>query len=71
MAAYSKGNPDKGPQAHWGAHKFDKGYMSDMELSKGAYPKAMERGNDYSRLQDEIAARDAKKLKRNEFSKIA
>lgn len=66
-----KGNPDKGPQAHWGAHKFDKGYQSDNELSKGAYPKLSERGNNYSKLQDEIASRDAAKIRRSERKKIS
>lgn len=68
-----KGNPDKGPQMHEGAHHFDKGYVSDNEtlVPGGQYPGDGYRGNAYSHLQNEIIHRDSKKLKREKFTKIA
>ena len=66
-----KGNPDKGPQMHEGAHHFDKGYTSDHEMSHGGYPEDHYRGNSYLHLQNEILAKDSKKLRSDKFSKIA
>jgi hypothetical protein len=66
-----KGNPDKGPQMHEGAHHWDKGYTSDSEMSHGGYPEKQYRGNEYLRLQNEILSKDAKKLRSDKFSKIA
>lgn len=72
MAKGPKGtNPDKGPQMHEGAHHFDKGYMSDDEMSKGGYPSDSYRGNAYLSMQNEILSKDSKKLRSDKFSKIA
>lgn len=67
-------NPDKGPPMREGAHSFDKGYMSDDELfqpTKNMFPDNNERGNEYMKLNNEWQKKDAGKLARSKFSKIA
>lgn len=66
-------NPDKGPRMMEGAHHFDKGYISDNDYfaPKNEYPGDHERGNHYMQMQNEIVARDSKKLRRDKFTKIA
>jgi Golgi nucleoside diphosphatase len=67
-------NPDKGPKMIEGAHKFDKGYESDNETfapTQNMYPGAKERGNEYMKLNNEWQKKDAGKLSRQKFSKIA
>ena len=66
-----RGNPDKGPAMHEGAHKWDKGYVSDNEHFDPYPANDNQRGNPYMRLQNEIVGRDSKKLSREKFSKIA
>lgn len=67
----SKSNPDKGPQMHEGAHHWDKGYMSDKEMSHGGFPEHHMRGNNYLHLQDEILSRDGKKIAHSKRHKIS
>ncbi len=73
MSNFREKNPDKGPQMKEGKMEFDKGYMSDHEYfsPKKEYPGDTERGNEYMKHQNEIVARDSKKLKRDRFTKIA
>jgi len=54
-----------------GAHHYDKGYHSDHEMSHGGFPEHHMRGNAYLKHQNEILSRDAKKLSREKFTKIA
>lgn len=66
-----KGDPDKGPPMHEGAHHFDKGYASDNEhFDPYHHVEHPYRGNNYMSLQNEVVHRDSKKLSREKFSKI-
>lgn len=67
-------NPDKGPAMLEGAHHFDKGYDSDDERvdpTHNMFPANHERGNEYNKLNNEWQKKDAMKLGRSKFSKIA
>ena len=61
------GNPDKGPTS---PSDYDLGYKNDLSNESPYYPGGM-RGNEYTKLQNEIKHRDEKKLKREKFTKIA
>jgi hypothetical protein len=66
-------NPDRGPPMKEGPHHFDKGYTSDHDhfSPPKEYPGDHERGNQYMKHQNEIISRDSKKLRREQFTKIA
>ena len=67
-------NPDRGPPMHEGAHHFDKGYVSDEEKfspTRHEFPADHMRGNAYFDLNNEWQKKDAKKLARSKFTKIA
>lgn len=64
-------NPDRGPRMIEGAHHWDKGYVSDDEMTGGTYPEAHMRGNEYLHLQDTIRKRDRSKLERSKRHKIS
>jgi hypothetical protein len=73
-ANLKKSNPDKGPAMIEGAHKFDKGYDSDNEVfqpTNKMFPDNEHRGNEYMKLNNEWQKKDAGKLGRSKFSKIA
>ncbi len=67
-------NPDRGPPMKEGAHQFDKGYESDEETfspTRKMWPDNEQRGNEYMKLNNEWQKKDAGKLSRSKFSKIA
>lgn len=64
-------DPDHGPKMIEGAHHWDKGYMSDDEMSDGAYPERHMRGNHYLDLQDTIQRRDRTKIEHSKRHKIS
>ena len=68
-----RSNPDHGGAIREMQHSFDKGYMSDVEHAElgGKFPEAHMRGNEYLKMQNEILARDKKKIVSDKFSKIA
>lgn len=68
-------DPDKGPRMIEGAHHFDKGYTSDNEHfapTQNMWPYDDEyRGNRYMDLNNGWQKKDAGKLSRSKFSKVA
>lgn len=74
-AKHLKGtNPDRGPPMMEGAHHFDKGYDSDDEQfspTRNMFPDNDMRGNSYMQMNNEWQKKDAGKLGRSKFSKIA
>lgn len=66
-------DPDRGPKMIEGEHHYDKGYTSDHDhfSPKSEYPGDKERGNRYMEHQNEIVRKDSKKMRSDEFSKIA
>lgn len=71
--ALKNSNPDKGPKMIEGAHSFDKGYESDDEMinpTRGMFPNEM-RGNEYMKLNNDWQKKDAGKLGRSKFTKVA
>jgi len=67
-------NPDRGPPMMEGAHHFDKGYESDEETfspTRHQFPDNDMRGNSYMELNNGWQKKDAGKLGRSKFSKIA
>lgn len=67
-------DPDRGPPMHEGAHYFDKGYHSDEEEfspTRNEFPGHEMRGNAYFEMNNEWQKKDAGKLGRSKFSKIA
>ena len=72
-ASIKSKNPDRGPPMMEGAHHFDKGYVSDNEEfapTTNMFPDEM-RGHSYMSLNNEWQKKDAGKLGRSKFSKIA
>jgi len=67
------GDPDVGPEMREGMHSFNKGYVSDNDYFSppGAFNDNDMRGNRYMQNQNTIVRDDSKKLKRDQFTKIA
>lgn len=72
-AKEKRSNPDRGPAMMTGEHHFDKGYESDSDvfLRNSSYPGDVQRGNEYVKHNREIISRDSKKMRNQQFSKIA
>jgi hypothetical protein len=66
-----RSDPDRGHPMVEGEMPFDKGYSEQHGNESPYFPERKMRGNDYPKLQNEIAGRDKTKLERGKFTKIA
>lgn len=64
-------NPDHGNPMKEGEMPFDMGYQTQLGNESPYFPEDKMRGNDYTKLQNEIKSRDAKKIRSDKFTKIA
>ena len=64
-----RGDPDRGPSQKNGSIPFDKGYRTTSD-DEPYYPEGKMRGNDYEKLQDEVARSDEGKVKRSMRRKV-
>jgi hypothetical protein len=66
-----RSDPDRGNPMVEGEMSFDKGYETQLGNESPYFPERRMRGNDYPKLQNEIKARDKRKLESGKFTKIA